>query len=452
MPLSTLLTGFADVPPARDAVVSGLSANSREIHRGDAFVALRGLSSHGLRFAGQARAAGASAILFEPPLPDEFSAEAANADLFPVPGLREYLGSIADRFYAEPSAAMTMVGVTGTNGKTSTVQLLAQALHDAGSPAGTIGTLGSGLYPLLSAGERTTPDVVAVHRLLAGLRDEGARVVAMEVSSHALDQGRVDGVRFDVAVFSNLTQDHLDYHGDMQAYGAAKARLFQRSGLRAEDLHLDGNGIAFTLVAADQRVSVVSSLLGRFNVDNLLAVAGCLLALDWTLSAIASALSRLTPVHGRMSRLGGGELPLVVVDYAHTPDALEQSLRSLRAHTEGRLICVFGCGGERDRGKRPLMAAAAEQLADVVIVTDDNPRNEDGDGIVAEIRTGFGNPDAILVERDRAAAIRLAVDEASQDDVVLIAGKGHESYQESAGVRRPFDDLDVARRALEARA
>ena len=490
MPLSTLLTGFADVPPARDAVVSGLSANSREIHRGDAFVALRGLSSHGLRFAGQARAAGASAILFEPPLPDEFSAEAANADLFPVSGLGEHLGSIADRFYAEPSAAMTMVGVTGTNGKTSTVQLLAQALHDAGSPAGTIGTLGSGLYPLLSAGERTTPDVVAVHRLLAGLRDEGARVVAMEVSSHALDQGRVDGVRFDVAVFSNLTQDHLDYHGDMQAYGAAKARLFQRSGLRAavvnlddpfgrelfatlsdslrrigvsaagsegatlraEDLHLDGNGIAFTLVAADQRVSVVSSLLGRFNVDNLLAVAGCLLALDWTLSAIASALSRLTPVHGRMSRLGGGELPLVVVDYAHTPDALEQSLRSLRAHTEGRLICVFGCGGERDRGKRPLMAAAAEQLADVVIVTDDNPRNEDGDGIVAEIRTGFGNPDAILVERDRAAAIRLAVDEASQDDVVLIAGKGHESYQESAGVRRPFDDLDVARWALEARA
>ena len=430
------------------------------------------------------------AILFEPPLPQAFATEAANSDLFPVPGLRAKLGQIADRFHAEPSASMTVIGVTGTNGKTSTVQLLAQALHDAGAPAGTIGTLGSGLYPRIEAGERTTPDVVAVHGLLARLRDQGARFVAMEVSSHALDQGRVDGVRFDVAVFSNLTQDHLDYHGDMAGYCAAKARLFRRPGLRAAvvnlddafgrelfaalpatlqrigvsaagredatlraaEARLDGSGIAFTLVGDDGCASVTSPLLGRFNIDNLLAAAGCLKALDWPLARIADSLSRLTPVHGRMSRLGGGDRPLLVVDYAHTPDALQQSLASLRAHAAGRLFCVFGCGGERDRGKRPLMAAVAEALADVVIVTDDNPRHEDGDAIVAEVMTGFARADAVRIERDRETAIRLAVSGARAGDVVLIAGKGHESYQESGGLRRPFDDLAVARRALEAAA
>ncbi|MEZ5484172.1 MAG: UDP-N-acetylmuramoyl-L-alanyl-D-glutamate--2,6-diaminopimelate ligase [Lysobacteraceae bacterium] len=490
MSLSALLAGIADVPPSHDVTVNGLSANSLELSRGDAFVALQGFSSHGLRFAAQARAAGANAILFEPPLPAEFEGEAANHDLQPVPGLRAKLGRIADRFHAEPSATLSVVGVTGTNGKTSTVQLLAQALHDADAPAGTIGTLGSGLYPDIQAGERTTPDVVAVHRLLAGLRDQGATFVAMEVSSHALDQGRVDGVRFDIAVFSNLTQDHLDYHGDMASYGAAKARLFQRpelraavvnlddafgrelfaalpaslrrvgvsavgrsdAALRAEDLQLDGNGIAFALVGDNGRASVTSPLLGRFNIDNLLAVAGCLHSLDWPLAKIAASLSRLSPVHGRMSRLGGGEQPLLVIDYAHTPDALAQSLQSLRSHTQGRLICVFGCGGERDRGKRPLMAAAAESLADRVIVTDDNPRNENGDAIVTEIMAGFRDAGAVQVVRDREQAIRLAVSEARAGDVLLIAGKGHEPYQESGGVRRPFEDLEVARRALEERA
>ncbi|MCB1560950.1 MAG: UDP-N-acetylmuramoyl-L-alanyl-D-glutamate--2,6-diaminopimelate ligase [Xanthomonadales bacterium] len=490
MSLSTLLDGMADVPASRDVVVSGLSASSRELSRGDAFVALQGLSSHGLRYAAQARDAGASAILFEPPLPTEFAAEAANSDLFPVPGLRNWLGRIADRFHDRPSAALSVIGVTGTNGKTSTVQLLAQALHRAEAPVGTIGTLGCGLFPQVEAGERTTPDVVAVHRLLAGLRERGARFVAMEVSSHALDQGRVDGVRFDIAVFSNLTQDHLDYHGDMASYGAAKARLFQRpelraavvnlddafgrelhaalpdsllrigvsaggrddAALRAEDVALDGNGIAFTLVGGGERAVVTSPLLGRFNIDNLLAVGGCLKALDWPLPKIAASLSQLTPVHGRMSRLGGGDQPLLVVDYAHTPDALTQSLQSLRSHTQGRLICVFGCGGERDRGKRPLMAAAAEALADHVVVTDDNPRNEEGDAIVTGIMAGFRDAGAVQVVRDREQAIRLAVSVAQAGDTVLIAGKGHEPYQESGGVRRPFEDLEVARRALEERA
>jgi UDP-N-acetylmuramoyl-L-alanyl-D-glutamate--2,6-diaminopimelate ligase len=330
-----------------------------------------------------------------------------------------------------------------------------------------------------------------VHRLLAQLRDEGATHVAMEVSSHALDQGRVDAVAFKVAVFTNLTRDHLDYHGTMEAYGAAKARLFawptldaavvnlddpfgatvlqsvapgvRRIGLSSRD-HPAANlraggamltpaGLVFGLVEGGAVQPVESPLLGRFNIDNLLAVAGTLRALGWTLPEIGAVLPRLSPVDGRMSRVGGTEhLPLAVVDYAHTPDALEQALAGIREHTPGRLTCVFGCGGDRDKGKRPLMAAIAERLADRVVVTDDNPRSEDGDAIVADIRAGFANPDAVTVERNRIAAITLALADARPGDVVLIAGKGHETYQEVAGVRTPLDDLAIARELLEMRA
>ncbi|HEX5756844.1 MAG TPA: UDP-N-acetylmuramoyl-L-alanyl-D-glutamate--2,6-diaminopimelate ligase, partial [Arenimonas sp.] len=315
--------------------------------------------------------------------------------------------------------------------------------------------------------------------------------VAMEVSSHALDQGRVDAVAFRVAVFTNLSRDHLDYHGDMASYGAAKARLFAWPGLhavvanlddvhatvmlahvdasvtrigvsshgavgavlRAEDVALTPAGIAFSLVRDGERHAITSKLLGRFNVDNLLAVAGSLLALDLPLAEIAALLPQLSPVAGRMNRVGGGPgQPLLVIDYAHTPDALAQTLDSLRAHTSGRLCCVFGCGGERDRGKRPQMASIAEQGADACIVTDDNPRGEDGDAIVAEIMGGFARPQQVRIERDRARAIAMAVSEAAAGDVVLIAGKGHEPYQEIAGRRLPFDDLAVASSALEARA
>jgi len=318
----------------------------------------------------------------------------------------------------------------------------------------------------------------------------------MEVSSHALDQGRVDGVHFDVAVFTNLTRDHLDYHGDMANYGAAKRKLLEWPGLRAatvnlddafgrelhaavsgkvrvfgfssrgaagasvraEDVVLDASGIRCMLHAGGQAHPVRSPLLGRFNVDNLLGVAATLYALDMAPALIAETLSQLLPVDGRMNRLGGdvsesgAALPLVVVDYAHTPDALEQALASLRAHVEGRLICVFGCGGERDTGKRPQMAAIAERLADVVIVTDDNPRHEDGDGIVADILAGFAQPAQVMVLRDRAAAITQALGHAGAGDVVLIAGKGHESYQDVAGVKHPFDDAQVARALLRRRA
>ena len=507
MRLSAALAGLADVPPALDVLVPRLVADSRRVQAGDVFVALEGTTTHGLRHAADVLAKGAAAILFDAPLPAEFATSGATplprevaARAIGVIGLRAALGAVADRAAGSPSRALRVVGVTGTNGKTSTVQLIAQALEALGTPAGTIGTLGAGRVGALVEGERTTPDVLSVHALLARLRDDGARAVAMEVSSHALDQGRVDGVRFEVAVFSNLTRDHLDYHGTMAAYGAAKAKLFawpalaaavvnvddalgreiaatlqatpgaMREGcwtvsaagdatarLRAEGLALTPDGLRFDLVERNGanadgglRATVQSPLLGRFNADNLLAVAGALRALGFDFPRVVEVLSRLEPVQGRMTRLGGGARPLVVVDYAHTPDALKQALASLRGHVQGALVCVFGCGGERDRGKRAEMAAIAEAGADRVVVTDDNPRGEDGDAIVADILAGFREPARHAVQRDRRAAIRAAVSGAQPGDVVLLAGKGHEPYQEITGVKHAFDDVAEARAALEA--
>jgi UDP-N-acetylmuramoyl-L-alanyl-D-glutamate--2,6-diaminopimelate ligase len=476
--------GIADV--AGDIRVSGLTLDSRRVRAGDAFIALKGASANGITFAPAALAQGASAMIAEGPAPVAF--ESANLPTVWIDGLRDRVGEIAARFYDRPSASLHVVGVTGTNGKTSIVQLLAAALEHLGARAATIGTLGAGLVGAVAAGERTTPDAISVHALLARFRDAGASHVAMEVSSHALDQGRVNAVDFEVAVFTNLTRDHLDYHGTMQAYGAAKAKLFVWPGLRSAVVNVDdafgrelsarlpanvqrlryamdadaeiralnvrthGDGLGFDLVTPWGEGGIASSLLGRFNVCNLLAVAGCLGALGYAFAQIQHALNHLRPVAGRMNRLGGGALPLVVVDYAHTPDALEQALTSLRAHCTGKLICVFGCGGERDAGKRPQMGAIAERLADEIIVTDDNPRGEDGDAIVAQIVAGLAQPRRARIERDRSAAIALALGAAHAGDVVLVAGKGHEPYQEIDGVRRPFDDVDVARCALEARA
>ncbi|MCS4236421.1 UDP-N-acetylmuramoyl-L-alanyl-D-glutamate--2,6-diaminopimelate ligase [Stenotrophomonas rhizophila] len=476
-----------DVALGHDPSITGLVLDSRAVRPGNAFVAIAGFGAHGLGFVDQARANGAAAILFEPPAPIELPAP---ADAIAVPGLRARMGAMADQFHGQPSRALTMVGVTGTNGKTSTVQLLAQAWHLLGTASGSIGTLGVGLYGHVIPTGFTTPLVLQMHEVLAQLRDDGAQAVAMEVSSHALDQGRVDAVHYDVAVFTNLTRDHLDYHGDMVQYGAAKARLFHREGLkaavvnlddsfgsellrtvdagvqqiglssrgaqqatlRADSLKLDGRGIAFDLVVDGARHPVQSPLLGRFNVDNLLAVAGALFALGHRPAAIAALLSQLQPIAGRMNRLGGERgLPTVVIDYAHTPDALEQALGSLHDHLAGRLVCVFGCGGERDTGKRPQMAAIAEKLADVVIVTDDNPRGEDGDAIVADIVAGLSSPAAATVQRDRATAIATAIGLAGAGDIVLIAGKGHEPYQEVHGVQHAFDDTDVAGRVLASR-
>ncbi|WIG54300.1 MAG: UDP-N-acetylmuramoyl-dipeptide--2,6-diaminopimelate ligase [Rhodanobacteraceae bacterium] len=483
MRLDDLLRGIA-TPSHGDIMVSGLTQDSHAVRAGDAFVALAGVKHHGIEFADAAVAQGAVAVLAEKPSPES----RVPSPVVRIDDLRLRLGEIAAHFFNDPSAAMTVVGVTGTSGKTSTVQLLAQAFAQLGKRAATIGTLGAGLHGALHAGERTTPDVIRVHGLMAEFRAAGATHVAMEVSSHALDQHRVDGIHFGVAVFTNLTRDHLDYHGTMEAYGAAKAKLFAWPGLRAAvinvddafgrelatrisgdkkilrcgidkaeadiratDVHTHSDGIDFHLVTPWGEAAVHSALLGRFNVANLLAVAGVLGALDVPFAKIHDALQALQPINGRMNRLGGGTLPLVVVDYSHKPDALEQVLAALRAHCDGKLICLFGCGGERDAGKRPIMGAIAERMADAVIVTDDNPRGEDGDAIVAQIVAGMRAPQRATVMRDRARAIDIAIAQARAGDVVLIAGKGHETYQEVGGAKHPFDDLQVARATLEAR-
>jgi UDP-N-acetylmuramoyl-L-alanyl-D-glutamate--2,6-diaminopimelate ligase len=487
--LDHLLQGIAETKAVGPIVVSGLALDSRKVQRGDAFFALRGTRGHGIDFAHGAVQRGASVVLAEAPVPAEL--EDPGAPVLWIDGLHAFVGEIASRFFGRPSQAMRVIGVTGTNGKTSTVQLLAQALQHLGHRAATIGTLGAGLHGQLREGERTTPDAIAVQQLFAEFRRDGATHVAMEVSSHALEQGRVAATAFEVAAFTNLTRDHLDYHGSMEAYGAAKAKLFVWPGLKAAAINIDdafgrdlahklpadvhawrlssagdahatiaasdivtsAEGVAFTVRSPWGEKQVRSRLLGRFNVANLLTVIGCLAALGESFERIVEAVEALEPVNGRMNRIGGLHgLPLVVVDYAHTPDALEQALKALRAHCEARLICVFGCGGERDAGKRPQMGDIAERLADVAIVTDDNPRGEDGDAIVAQILAGMAQPQAVTVQRDREAAIRAALAMARTGDVVLIAGKGHETYQETASGKRAFDDMAIARAALGAHA
>lgn len=485
MRLDQLLAGFGDPRASAGLVVAGLELDSRRVQPGMAFVALAGGHAHGLDYAGQAAARGAAAILAEAAPGRDMPAQVAGVPVLEVAQLGRQLGHIAARFHGEPSRALQVIGVTGTNGKTTTVQLLVQALGRAGFRAASIGTLGAGFDGALEPGERTTPDAIELQRLLAGFRAAGASHVAMEVSSHALVQGRVNGVHFAQAVFTNLSRDHLDYHGSMEAYGQAKARLFAWPGLGAAIINADDafgrrlaadvrgvsllrhgierddvevaaaaveladDGVAFELRTPWGSAPMRSALLGRFNVSNLLAVAACLGQLGLPLATIAAALGAVHPVAGRMQRLGGGAKPLVVVDYAHTPDALAQALDALRAHCRGRLACVFGCGGERDRGKRPEMGAIAEARADAVFVTDDNPRSEDGDAIVDAILAGMRAPTDATRERDRAAAISLAIALARPGDVVLVAGKGHEPYQEVAGARQPFDDRAVAARALE---
>ncbi len=493
MSLHELLAGVVDsASSVPDLRIAGMTLDSRQVRKGDAFVALRGTQQHGMAFAAQAGEHGAAIVLAELRGPDdEKPAEFVPAvPVIWIKDLRNHLGLLAARFHGDPSRRMTVIGVTGTNGKTSVVQMLAQALNHLGERSASIGTLGAGLHGALVAGERTTPDVISLQALLAAFAARDVTHVAMEVSSHALDQGRVDAVAFDLALFTNLTRDHLDYHGSMKAYGAAKERLFACEALKAAVVNVDdafGHGLAARLPArltrlrvslggsqAEVRAAEVrahaaglsfrlytpwgeadvdSGLLGRFNVSNLLLVAAALGALGTPFEAIVQTLAAVQPVPGRMSRLGGqAGQPLVVVDYAHTPDALEQALMSVRAHCNGRVICVFGCGGERDSGKRPQMGAIAERMADCVVVTDDNPRGEDGDAIVAQILRGMRHAGKARVQRDRAAAITWACHQAGADDVVLIAGKGHEATQEIAGAKRPFDDLAVARAQLEVRA
>ncbi|MDH3513250.1 MAG: UDP-N-acetylmuramoyl-L-alanyl-D-glutamate--2,6-diaminopimelate ligase [Gammaproteobacteria bacterium] len=482
--LRDLLEGMARVPGVANREVRGLQTDSRRVQRGDLFLAVPGMLADGRDFIGDAVASGAGAIVYE--TGDDFAFRGAPVPAFGVTGLYQKIGIIADRFYGSPSRRLVVVGVTGTNGKTTCTQLLAQALDQPPRRCAVIGTLGSGFPGELNASIHTTPDAVTVQGLMADFLGRGAAQVSMEVSSHALDQGRVNGVRFHVAVFTNLTRDHLDYHRDMNAYGRAKARLFSMEGLKFAVINHDDSfgrhlllglgtqvkSMSYGVDGGDVRASEVrpspeglqirvrtpfgetelrSPLIGHFNVYNLLAVFTTLLALGVELNEAAARLSRAHAPAGRAERFGGTNgLPLVVVDYAHTPDALEKILSALRAHARGKIWCVFGCGGDRDRGKRPVMGEVAERLADVVVLTDDNPRHESGDAIISEIAGGMHATPQVI--RERRAAIAAAIRNAREGDIVLVAGKGHEDYQQVGDERRPYSDREAVQQLIEVAA
>lgn len=482
--LNSLLHGIVEVPSVFDVTIHGLATDSREVRSGDAFVALAGSRTSADHYVDQAIANGATVVLLDTEAQAECR-EHHGALLVPVPDLKTRLGAIADRFFEHPSQRLRLIGVTGTNGKTSVSQYIAQLLNETGTPCGVIGTLGYGMPGRMQSASHTTPDVVKVNRTLAQMLNQHARAAAMEVSSHALDQGRIDQLTMTGAVFTNLTRDHLDYHGTMEAYGAAKARLFAREELHFAVINfddpfgrqlyeqLDGkcDRIRYSLHEAQTELwltgfrptqggfeaavdgqwgpfEVSAPLLGSFNASNLLAAMSAVLSLGVPVPRVVQAVERLTPPPGRLESFTGANGVQVVVDYAHTPDALANALGALRPHTRKRLICVFGCGGDRDAGKRPEMAREAEHAADVVVVTDDNPRTESPEAIVDDIVKGFADPERACVVHDRAEAIRRAVAMAGDGDVVLIAGKGHEAWQEMAGQRLPFSDVEQVRHAL----
>lgn len=498
--------------------IQRLATDSRQVRRGDTFVAYPGEIRDGRDYIPQAIASGAASVLWDS---GDFAWNPAwRATHLGVPNLRRHAGEIASHVYGRPSARLCMIGVTGTNGKTSCSQWIAQSLTRAGRKCAVIGTLGQGFPGKLDPLTNTTPDAVWLHAALSGFLKRGARCASMEVSSHGLAQDRLSGVEFDVVLLTNLTRDHLDYHGTMRSYRATKAKLFRWPALKCavlnlddpfgvelaarmprsdlsvlgygfggmpaargrkllrvqgKNLHVGADGLSFDVSTPWGSASLESRLIGRFNAANLLGSLATLLACEVSLEDSVQALQRVKAVPGRTERYGGGRRPLVVVDYAHTPDALEKILIALREliesskvqvssfklHEKGKrsknfkpqtsnskLICVFGCGGDRDRGKRPLMGRVASRLADHVIITNDNPRGEDPLAIIADILEGVEAEYAVVP--DRARAIQQAVAAARRGDVVLIAGKGHERYQESGGARRPFSDAAVAQAALRS--
>jgi UDP-N-acetylmuramoyl-L-alanyl-D-glutamate--2,6-diaminopimelate ligase len=472
--------------------VRRLTSDSRAVRAGDTFVAYPGESRDGREYIAQAIANGAASVLWD--AGDYVWNPRWRVPNLGVAQLRRQAGVIASEVYGKPSAKLWAVGVTGTNGKTSCSQWIAQSLTRAKRKCAVIGTLGSGFPGRLGAQANiinTTPDAVTLHARMRAMVRAGARAVCMEVSSHGLDQDRLSGVEFDVALLTNLTRDHLDYHGTMRRYQAAKTRLFRwptlghavlnlddafgrelaqcwkhkrakalgygfqartaRSSLpcvQGRNLRLGLDGVSFDIASPWGRATLRSPLIGGFNAANLLGSLATLLVSDVSLEQSVAALEKVLPVPGRTERYGGGRMPLVIVDYAHTPDALEKVLLSLRAAAgqRARLFCVFGCGGERDRGKRPLMGAVASRFADAVIITSDNPRSEDPQAIIAEIGEGVSGKHEQIV--DRRQAIKQALAQARRGDIVLIAGKGHERYQEIRGVKRRYSDAAVVRAVL----
>ncbi len=487
--LAELLQGFATAPAIE---VRDISSDSRTLKPGDLFLACGGESSHGLDYVADAVTAGVAAIAW-----DSSTAEAPVAEvgvpMIGVPNLAAHLGEIANRFFDRPSEHVKVVGVTGTNGKTTVAWMIAQCCELLGERCGYIGTLGTGVGEVAGGEGMTTPGVIELHRNLADFRDTGAGWAAIEVSSHALAQRRVDGVTFDTVLFTNLSRDHLDYHGSMQRYAETKARLFRDYPARNRIVNLDSefgaelasrcghdvvtvstrfdrvaNGRPFVFVrsvvasGSGSNVRISSSwgdgefrlqLPGDFNVANAVIVLAAMLQHGIPMMQACETLDGLSAPPGRMERVASPEnLPAVYVDYAHTPEAIDLALRALRQHCTGRLWCVFGCGGDRDAGKRPQMGRVAERRADQVVVTNDNPRSESPAAIIDDILQGLASRDDATVIEDRAAAIGWAIDNAQADDVILVAGKGHEDYQLIGADRIDFSDYGAAFANLSKRA
>jgi len=484
--LDELFAGIAEAPRI---AITGISSDSRKLAAGNLFLACQGITSHGLDFAAQAVEAGVAAIAWDAATG---SAVETGVPMIAVPDLAARIGEIANRWYGAPSEAVRVTGVTGTNGKTTVAWLVAETLGLLGHKAGYVGTLGHGLGDVEGSGAITTPACIELHDILADFRAAGAEHAAIEVSSHGLEQRRLDGIRFDSAIFTNLSRDHIDYHGSMEAYFESKAGLFLDFEVRNRIVCLDtefgvelaercGSSVVTVSTELDRvpngrphifvrgvvatetgshivirsswgDASIDLPMPGEFNVANAVAVLAVLLCNDVPLDAACETLGRITAPPGRMQRVDAGgadALPRVYVDYSHTPASLEAALKALRAHCHGRLWCVFGCGGDRDRGKRPMMGKVAARLADHVVITSDNPRSESPQDIVTEILAGIGDGAVAIV--DRAEAIARALDEAGADDVVLIAGKGHEDYQVIGDRTLPFSDYETARNILLAR-
>lgn len=502
--LSTLLHGIVDIVGQDDREITGMSLDSRNACKGDLFFACVGRQGHGIEYLDDVMQVGVAAVAWEPTNDSEWNQKLTGdleakqqVPVYSVEGLGNLIGTIADRFYGHPSKNINVIGITGTNGKTSCSHFLARSLDSSAGEdgeqarCGVIGTLGYGLYGDLHEASHTTPDAVRVHSLLSEMQYQGARYVVLETSSHALDQGRVNGVAFDTAVFTNLSRDHLDYHGNTFSYAAAKKRLFELPGLKTavinsddvvgrellaglseevdavaygfspqfgmnkcqhvvgSDLALNRSGLSFLVTSPWGEGKISSQLLGRFNASNVLAVLSVLLKMGFPFEWVSEQMQSLTTVPGRMERIGGQQgRPLVVVDFAHTPDALEHVLVALRAHCDGKLWCVFGCGGDRDKGKRSLMGAVAERYANQVVLADDNPRTENPDQIIQDILSGIEDSSRVSIEQDRAKAIAYAIQNSQENDVVLIAGKGHEEYQLIGDQKIPFSDRDEVHRLL----
>ena len=470
----------------RERVTGMLSTDSRSVGLGDGFIAWPGAATDGRRYVAAALAAGAAACLVEHEGAQAYGFQDERVATYA--GLKAATGLVAADYFGAPSQELQMTAITGTNGKTSTAWWLAQALSRLGRRCGVVGTLGIGEPGAMVANGLTTPDPVLLQQQLRRFADEGFAACALEASSVGLEERRLEGTRLQLAVFTNFTQDHLDYHMSMQDYWRAKQMLFRWPGLKAAVINTDdakgvelnaalagtdldiwtcscagparlqgqaitqaSNGLSFEVIEGDERHRISTQMVGLYNVSNLLGVMACLRAMNVPLAEAVQACTDLLPVPGRTETLAEPGLPLVVIDYAHTPDALEKVLMALKpvaASRSGRLWCVFGCGGDRDASKRPLMAAAAQQYADRLVITSDNPRSEDPLAIIEQMRNGLSQPDAAQVQSDRGAAIAETLRLAQGADVVLLAGKGHENYQEIKGVKFVFSDRDHARSAL----